>query len=81
MFSTPEVFTDNSPLAPGPGPSMNVKNPSARKSLRQFYAVLDVKQKTSVCRLGVAKSMYKAIMAGIIFWFGITKRQVHTKIN
>ena len=35
--------------------SVNVKNPSARESLRQFFEVLDVKQNTAVHGSGAAK--------------------------
>ena len=41
MFSTPERFTDNSPMSPRP--PMIVKKCIARKSLRLFTEVLDVK--------------------------------------
>ena len=53
MVSTTAGFTDNSPISPGP--SVKFKKPSARKSLHQFSEVLDVKNKTCVCRLGAAK--------------------------
>ena len=46
MVSTPEKFTNNSTMSPRP--SVTVRNPSARKSLRIFTEVLDVKNKTSV---------------------------------
>ena len=46
MVSTPDIFVDNSPMSPGP--PMIVKKCSARKSLRLFTEVLDVKKKTSV---------------------------------
>ena len=42
MVSTPEIFTDNSPMSPGP--PMIVKIFSARKSLCLFTEVLDVKK-------------------------------------
>ena len=45
-------WAGTSPMSPGP--SVNVNNPSARKSLHQFSEVLDVKKKTAICRLGAA---------------------------
>ena len=53
MVSTLEGFTDNIPMLPGS--LLNIKNPSARKSLRQFNKLLDVKKKTDVHQLGAAK--------------------------
>ena len=64
-----------------PSLSMTVKYLSTRKSLRQFYEVLDVKQKHSVLRLGAARSKRKAIRAGIVLWYSILKRQVPTQIK
>ena len=49
MVSTHEGFTDK--ITMPPFPSVTVKYPSARKSLRQFTEVLDVKQKTAIFRL------------------------------
>ena len=40
MVSTPDRFTNNSPISPGP--PMIVKKFSARKSLRLFTEVLDI---------------------------------------
>ena len=79
MVSTTERFTENSPMSPGP--SVNVKNPSARKSPRKFTEILDVKKKASVQRLCADKSKYKAIRSGIMLWSSIPKKRVHTKIN
>ena len=79
MVSTSEGFTDNSLISYGP--SVTVRNPSAKKLLRQFNEVLDVKQKTAVCRLGADKSDHKAIMSVTMLWSSIPKRCVHTKIN
>ena len=42
MVSTPERFTDNIPMSPGP--SVTVKNPSARTPLRLFTELLYVKK-------------------------------------
>ena len=41
MVSTPEIFFENSSMSPSP--SVNVKNPSARKSICVFTEVFDVK--------------------------------------
>ena len=60
---------------------MIFKKWSAIKSLRLFTGVLDVKKKTYVRRVGAAKSKYKAIRAGSIFWSSIPKRKGYTKIN
>ena len=38
-----------------PGPSVTIKNPTARKSLSIFTEVLDVKNKTVIRWLGAAK--------------------------
>ena len=50
MVSTPEGITDNSTMAVVALDTMN--NPSARKLLLQFLALLDVKQKTTILRMG-----------------------------
>ena len=50
MVSTPEGFNDNSPRSPMT-PTL-VKKPSSRKSLRIFTNILDVKKKTTTCRVG-----------------------------
>ena len=46
MFSTPEIFTEISPMLPVL--YVTVKSPSARKLLRPFSEVLDMKQNTDV---------------------------------
>ena len=66
MVSTPDIFTDKGSMSPGP--YMDVRNPSAIKLLRLFTEVLDVNNKTSVRRLGSAKSGYKSIRSGIMVW-------------
>ena len=53
MVSTPEIFTDNSPISTGP--TMIVKHFSSRKSLYLFTEVLDVKKKIAVRWVGAAK--------------------------
>ena len=57
MVSTPKIFTDNSPISPGT--PMIVKKCSAKKSLYRFTEVFDVKKKTAIQRIGVAKSKCK----------------------
>ena len=61
MVSNPDRFKDNSPISPGP--TTIVKKFSARKPIHLFTEVLDVK-KTSVLRVGAAKSKRKAIISG-----------------
>ena len=78
-MSTPDKFTDNSPIPPGP--PMIVKKCSASKSLRLFTEVFDVKKKTAVRRVGAAKSKIKAIISGNMLCSSIPKRKVHTAIN
>ena len=77
MVSTPEGFTDSSIMSPGP--SVTMKNPSARKSLYQFFEVLYFKQKTSVQSQGAKKSKRNTIRPVIILWYSIPKRRVHNK--
>ena len=72
MVSTPELFTENSQISPSL--SVTVKNPSARKSLRQFLDILEFKPKTYFSRFCVAKSKSKAIRSGSFFWSSIPKR-------
>ena len=59
MVSTTEICTDNIPMSPGP--SVFSQKPSAKKSLRQFTEVLDVKKKCTTRRLGDVKSKRKYI--------------------
>ena len=77
MVFTPEVFTDNSPISPGP--SLTFKRPSARKLLYQFSELFDIKNNIAFRRLGVTKLKLKAIIADILLWSSIIKIQVHTK--
>ena len=79
MVSTPEIFTDNSPMSPGP-PTI-VKKCSLRKPLHLFTESLDVKNKTTVRWVSTDKSNLKANRAGSMLWSIITKRKGHTKIN
>ena len=79
MVSTPDIFIYNSPMSHGP-PTI-VKKFSARKSLRIFTEVLDVKNKTYVRWVGAAKSKHKPIIAGSMLWSSIPRSKVHTKIS
>ena len=79
MVTTPERFTENIPISPGP--SVTVKNTIARISLRLFTELFYVKNKTSILRVGADKSKRKAIRSGIMFWQSITNRRGHTKIS
>ena len=53
MGSTPEESTENNSMSPDK--SEPVKNSIARTSFRQSSDVLDIKQRTAVCRLDAAK--------------------------
>ena len=79
MVSNPDIFTNN--ILTLPGPSVTVKNPSARKLLHIFTELFDIKSKTAVRRVGADKSKRKEIRAGNMLWSSITKRMVHTKIS
>ena len=79
MVSTPDKFTDKFPMSPGP--SVAVRNHSARKSLRLFSKVLGVKNKTVVLNVGDSKSKCKEIRPGSMLCLSITNRTGHTKIN
>ena len=78
MVSTPERFTYNSPISPGP--SVTDKNTSASKSLHQFTELLYVKQKTSIRLLGSSKSDRKAVRSGSMLWYIIQNRLLHKKL-
>ena len=66
MVSTPEGFTDNSPISTMT--STPVKKPSARKPLCLFTYVLDWKKKTASRQVGDVKSKRKAIKSGTTPW-------------
>ena len=51
------------------------KKPSKSKPLCQFYEIFDVKQKTSVWKLGAAKTNQKATGKGTYLWYDIQKRK------
>ena len=63
------------------GPFVTVKTPSARKSLRIFTEVLDVKKKTDVLRVGAAEPKRKEIISGSVLWSSILNRKGYTKTN
>ena len=66
IVSTPEGFTDNSPIPPMT--STPVKKTSAIKSLCLFTNILDVKKKTATRRAGADKSKRKTIKYGSTTW-------------
>ena len=79
MVSTPEVFTNNSPISSmKPTP---VKKPSARKSLCMFTNILDVNRKISYRRVRAAKVKRKEIKYGNTPWALKKKRKGHSKIS
>ena len=73
MVSTPEGFTNNSPISPIT--SSPVKKPSAQKSLCMFTNVLDVNKKTACRLVGAAKYKRKAIKYGSTPWALKKKRK------
>ena len=62
-----------------PNPYVSTKNPSTRKSLRQFTETLDVKHKTAVCRFGATKENRKSIYKKNVSWSNTAKHHSHTK--
>ena len=66
ILSTPEGVTDNSPNVHMS--SKPVKKPSARKSLRLFTNILDVKPKTAKRRFVATKSIRKAMKVCNSLW-------------
>ena len=79
MFSTQEEITDGSPILPMT--QTTFKKPSARKSLRLFTNIFDVKKRTAIRHVGAAKSKRRSIKYGCGLWKNITKRKVRSKIN
>ena len=79
IVSTPEGFTDNSPIFPMI--STPVKKLSARKSLCLFNNILDMKKKTYTRRSGAPKSKHKEINPGTKPWALKPKQNVNSKIN
>ena len=79
MVYTPEGFTDNITISLGT--YVPTKKPSARKSLRKILEALDLKQNTSVRRLGAEKSNQNATKSISMLWSSRPKRCGNTKIN
>ena len=74
MIYSTKILTDNSPIYPmTPTP---VKKQSARKSLCIFMNILDVKNKSAICRFGYTKSKRKVKKSGTAVWAKKTKRKV-----
>ena len=66
MIYSTKILTDNSPIYPmTPTP---VKKQSARKSLRLFMKILDVKNKYAICRFVSTKSKRKVMKSGTTVW-------------
>ena len=79
VVSTPEGFTNNSPIYPmTPTPDNKT---SARKSLCLFTNILDVEKKTAICTFGAAKSNCKSIKSGTTPWALKPKKKGRSKIN
>ena len=79
MVSTPEVFTNDSPISPMT--STLVNKPSSGKSLCLFTNILYVKEKTDIPQFQYAKFNRKAIKAGTTPWSLKPNREVNSKIN
>ena len=79
MASTPEGFTNNSPISPII--STPFKKPYALKSLCLFTNILDVKKIESTRRVGATKSKRKAIKYGNPPWALKKKRKGNSKID
>ena len=59
MVSTPEEITGDSPSLFMTQTTVN--KTSARKSLRLFASIVDVKKRTAILHVGAAKSKWRAI--------------------
>ena len=70
MVSNHKEFTDKSSISPG-----------TFVTICPFSEVFDVKQKTAVHRLGVAKSKRKTIISGSMLCSSIPNRIRYTKTN
>ena len=79
MVSTPELFTDDSPISPMT--STPVNKPCPKTSLCLSTKILDVKKKTATCRVGYDKSKRKAIKFGTALWALKQKRKGDSKID
>ena len=74
MVYTTEGFNDNTPISSGP--YIPVKQPSARRALRQFLEKLDTKPRSASCRLCTDKSKRKGIIAGGMLWKTVYQNDV-----
>ena len=79
MVSTPEGFTNESPISPIT--STPVNKPSARKSLCLFTTILDVKKKTATHQVGDTKYKRKAIKYRTKPYAPKQKQKRNSKIN
>ena len=77
MVSTPEIFTGNSPMSPGP--SVTNSNPSVGKSLCIFTEVLAFKKKNAIHQVGDSESKHKEIISGSVLCSSIPNKKRHTK--
>ena len=79
MVSTPEGFTNNSPISLiNPTP---VKKPSAQKLLCMFTNILDVNKKNAYRRVGAVQSNRKEIKFVNTPWVLKQKRKGYSKID
>ena len=79
MVSTPEGFTDNSPIYPmKPTP---FKKPSGQKSLCMFTNILYVNKTNAYCRVGAAKYKCKAVKYGNTSWALKKNRKGNSKFS
>ena len=79
MASTPEGFTDNSPISPMK--TTPFKKPSAQKSLCMFTNILYVNKKNAYPRVGAAKYKCKMIKYGNTPWALKKNRKGKSKIS
>ena len=79
MVSTSKVLTYNIPLDVVTSGTM--KNPSTRKSLGQFLALLDVKQIIDAHRFRAAKTKRKKIQIVGDLWYIIHNWRGHEKLS
>ena len=79
MVWTTEGLTGKIPMSVVT-PGINKKT-TTRKPIHQFSELFDVKEKTTVLRLGFSKTKRKATRKGIYLWYTIQKRTWYIKIN
>ena len=79
MVSTPEGFTNYSPIYPMT--SSVLKKPSARKSLCLFTNIIYVKNKTDTRQVGASKSKREAIKYGNTPWVLKQNIKDNSRIN